>query len=98
MRIDLAPGLRRTARFIEVPDIRLFPDFLKARSVMFRSGMELGILIAGMAATAALRRRWPIDITPNRAEALMRLTNLLLPSARIGAACGSRWRAARATM
>lgn len=77
-RVRLATGLLRTAYFIEVPDIRLFPAFFGARSVMFRAGMELGLLNMAMRALSSLRRRWRFDLSPRRVEFLRRFTNLFL--------------------
>lgn len=77
-RITLAPDLVRTAHAIEVPDHRLFPAFFRARSVVFRAGMELGALNAGLVVLAWLRRRWPFAVTPARAERLRQLANLFL--------------------
>ena len=77
--IWLAPDLIRTARFIEVPDIRLFPAFFRARSVIFRAGLELGVLNRAMVLVAALRRRWPFAITPQVAAAVREMANLFLP-------------------
>lgn len=77
-RIELAPGLVRPARFIEVPDIRLFPGFFGARAVMFRAGMELGILNLGLRALGALRRVWPFAMTPGRVRVLQWLAERLL--------------------
>ncbi len=76
---DLASGLTRTGYFINVPDIKLFPDAFGARSVMFRAGMELGILNAGLSALARLRRLVPVRITPARARLMKWLSDLLLP-------------------
>ncbi|WP_114088516.1 SDR family oxidoreductase [Thalassospira profundimaris] len=75
----LAGNLKRTARFIEVPDIRLFPDFFKARSVMFRAGMELGIFNAAMYWLGKLRRRWMFDVTPFRVGIIRKMADMLLP-------------------
>ncbi|MDP2123817.1 MAG: DUF4166 domain-containing protein [Parvibaculum sp.] len=77
-RIHLAADLRRTAYFIKVPDIHLFPAFFGARSVMFRAGMELGILNTAMRCMGVVRRRWMFDVTPQWAELFRRLANLLL--------------------
>ena len=77
-RVRLAPDLERTAYFIEVPDIRLFPAFFGARSVMFRAGLELSILNMGMRAAAFLRRRWMFEVTPRWAELFRRFANLFL--------------------
>lgn len=55
-RIALAADLVRTGRIIEVPDLRLFPERFGARSVVFRAGLELGILNAALSFVAAIRR------------------------------------------
>ncbi len=78
-RIQLAPDLARTARFIDVPDIRLFPEFFGAKSVIFRAGLELNMLNAAIRLIAAMRRRWMFAVTPRRAELLKRIADLLLP-------------------
>lgn len=78
-QVRLPPDLARTARFIEVPDIRLFPEFFGARSVIFRAGLELDVLNAAMRFVGAVRRRWVFTVTPRRAELFRRLANLFLP-------------------
>lgn len=78
-RVRLADDLARTARFIEVPDIRLFPEFFEARSVIFRAGMELDMLNTAMRVLGALRRRWMFAVTRRRAEFFRRFANLFLP-------------------
>lgn len=78
-RIRLAEDINRTARYIEVPDIRLFPDFFQAKSVIFRAGLELPVLNWAMLWIALLRRRWRFAVTPGRAQLLCWLANLLLP-------------------
>jgi len=77
--IRLAPGLARTARFVEVPDTRLFPEFFGAKSVIFRAGLELGVLNAAMSFIAAVRRHWMFAITRRRAELFRWGANLFLP-------------------
>jgi len=77
--VRLAPDLARTARFIEVPDIHLFPEFFRARSVIFRAGMELNALNTAMRFVGAVRRRWMFAITRRRAEVFRRIANLFLP-------------------
>jgi len=67
---EIAPGIRRAAYFINVPDIRLFPDFFQARSVEFRAGMELGIMNGALAALGFGRRFVPIRTTPSRVRAM----------------------------
>ncbi|MEM7317545.1 MAG: DUF4166 domain-containing protein [Pseudomonadota bacterium] len=78
-RIELASDLRRSAFGIEVPDTKLFPAHFGARSVVFRAGMELWVLNAGLSAIARLRRLWPFEIKPGLVKLLQRLANFLLP-------------------
>lgn len=52
----LAPGIRRTGRLIGAPDLELFPERFKARSVTFRAGMELPLLNFALSAYGALRQ------------------------------------------
>tara|TARA_R110001583_G_scaffold71050_5_gene200546 strand:- start:58729 stop:60348 length:1620 start_codon:yes stop_codon:yes gene_type:complete len=78
-RIRLSSDLVRSARFIEVPDILIFPDFFRAKSVMFRAGMELRLLNAAMYGVAALRRYWPFEVTSRCATFFWGLANLFLP-------------------
>lgn len=78
-QIELAPNLSRTARFIEVPDIRLFPKFFGAKSVIFRAGLELNTLNIAMSLIAVMRRRWMFFITPGLAEIFRTVANLFLP-------------------
>lgn len=78
-QIKLAPNLMRTARFIEVPDTRLFPGFFGAKAVIFRAGLELGVLNTAIGLIAIVRRRWRFPITPGLVELLRNIANLLLP-------------------
>ena len=78
-KIRLSSDFVRSARFIEVPDVALFPEFFRAKSVMFRAGMELRLLNAAMCGVAALRRYWPFDMTARRATFFWVLANLFLP-------------------
>jgi saccharopine dehydrogenase-like NADP-dependent oxidoreductase len=55
-RICLSPGLRRWASLIGAPDLTLFPAAFKARSVLFRAGLELGIMHRALTMLAFLRR------------------------------------------
>lgn len=55
--VDLAPGDRRRAWQIEVPDQRLFPGAFGARTVVFRAGLELGVMGWGLAALSWIRAR-----------------------------------------
>ncbi len=78
-RVRLARDMVRTAYFIEVPDIRLFPGLLRARSVVFRAGMELRVLNAGLRALAAIRRIHPFAVTPRRARLLQACADVFRP-------------------
>ncbi|MEH6635169.1 MAG: DUF4166 domain-containing protein [Halioglobus sp.] len=77
-RVSLAPDLIRTGYFIEVPDIRLFPDFFGARSVVFRAGMELGLLNMALRGLGVLRRIWPFKVSPGRVRFMQWCANGLL--------------------
>lgn len=59
---DLPSGLTRQAYLIEVPDTKLFPSHFGAQTVIFRAGLELGIMRHGLAAFGYLRRVLPIPI------------------------------------
>ena len=51
----LEPDLRRWASLIGAPDLKLFPSAFGARSVLFRAGLELGLMHWGLAAFGYLR-------------------------------------------
>ncbi|WP_416900341.1 MAG: DUF4166 domain-containing protein [Minwuia sp.] len=53
---EISPGDRRTARLVRVPDLELFPGFFRARSVLFRAGMETPLLNSGTRLLAWVRR------------------------------------------
>lgn len=55
-RVSLAPGLTRLASLIGAPDLTLFPVAFKARSVLFRAGLELGVMHRALTLLAFLRR------------------------------------------
>lgn len=54
-RVTLGPGLTGTVNLIGAPDLRLFPPAFGARSVIFRAGLELGVMHRGLGALARLR-------------------------------------------
>jgi NAD(P)-dependent dehydrogenase (short-subunit alcohol dehydrogenase family) len=56
-RFDLGQGIVRKGWMIEVPDHRLFPKAFGARTVLFRAGMELGVMNHTLAAISWLRGR-----------------------------------------
>lgn len=77
-RVSLDQGLTRTGYLIEVPDIRLFPRFFQARSVVFRAGMELGLLNMALRSLGWVRRTWPFDVSPQRVRLMQWCANCLL--------------------
>lgn len=77
--IRLRGDVIRSAYFINVPDVQLFPSLFRARSVMFRAGMELWVMNAGLVVLGAVRRIWPLPATPLMIGLLQRLADLLLP-------------------
>ncbi|MEP1443617.1 MAG: DUF4166 domain-containing protein [Hyphomicrobiales bacterium] len=60
---ELPNGLKRQAWQTEVPDNRLFPEYFKADTVVFRAGLELGVMRWGLAVFSKLRTIWsfPVD-------------------------------------
>ena len=54
-RVTAGLGLKRWASLIGAPDLTLFPQAFGARSVVFRAGLELGIMHWGLALLAGLR-------------------------------------------
>ncbi len=76
-RYDLGSGLQRFAYLIETPDLALFPSRFGARSVLFRAGLELGIMNASLVMLRRLRQwaplplpDWAVDIVRWSAERL----------------------------
>lgn len=59
---DLPNDLRREAWQIEVPDNQLFPQYFKADTVVFRAGLELGVMRWGLAAISKIRTFWPFPV------------------------------------
>ena len=62
---DLGEGLRRSGYLIGSPEAALFPKYFNARSSVFRAGLELGAMNAGLAALSLLRR-WRLIGDPVR--------------------------------
>ena len=54
-RVSFGPGFKRWASLIGAPDLQLFPKAFNARSVVFRAGLELGVMHWGLAFLARLR-------------------------------------------
>ena len=78
-RYKLPKGLVRSAYFVEVPDIRLFPKIFMARSVIFRAGMELEIMNKGLACLSGLVRLTNMQATSRLAQILRIMAHGLLP-------------------
>ncbi len=55
--VRIGPGLKRPAALIGAPDLALFPGWTGARSVLFRAGLELGVMHQGLRLWSALRAR-----------------------------------------
>lgn len=75
----LPGGQRRQGWMIEVPDLVLFPAHFGAQSVVFRAGLELGVMRYGLWAFAQLRRWVPVPITPLVVRAFKLGADLLAP-------------------
>lgn len=75
----LGPAMTRPGYFVEVPDIRLFPTAFGSRSVLFRAGMELRILNAGLSLLCGIRRFVPFPLPPRLTPLIKRCADLLLP-------------------
>lgn len=52
---DLGEGIDRAGYLIGSPETALFPSFFGARSSIFRAGLELGVMNAGLTAISVLR-------------------------------------------
>ncbi len=61
-RFDLGQGIIRKGWMIAVPDQRLFPVAFNARTVLFRAGMELGVMNWSLAVLSWLRGQFRFAI------------------------------------
>ena len=62
---DAPPIKNRWASFIGAPDLTLFPDYFKARSVTFRAGLDLKLMHGGLAILSLpVRWGWLSSIAP----------------------------------
>ncbi|MGO8953250.1 MAG: hypothetical protein ACLPWS_15180 [Rhodomicrobium sp.] len=61
-RVSFGPGFKRWASLIGAPELQLFPKAFNARSVVFRAGLELGVMHWGLAFLARLRA---LGLVPN---------------------------------
>lgn len=78
-RYRLPDGTRRQGWMIEVPDLRLFPAHFGAETVIFRAGLELGVMRYGLAAFAGLRRVVPVPISGPVLSVFKACADLLSP-------------------
>jgi saccharopine dehydrogenase-like NADP-dependent oxidoreductase len=76
---DLDAGTRRAARMISVPDLTLFPAAFGARSVLFRAGLELPVMNAGLRLFGALRRVGLVSANPFWVRAMQWMADRLEP-------------------
>jgi len=54
---SLTPSCRRVTWLVRAPDLTLFPDAFRARSVVCRAGLEHGLMNIGLTMLGYLRRR-----------------------------------------
>ncbi len=78
-RFDLGGGMIRPGWMIEVPDHRLFQQAFGARTVLFRAGLELGVMNWGLAAFSWLRGRIRFGIGDWFVRLLLWAAKLLWP-------------------
>jgi NAD(P)-dependent dehydrogenase (short-subunit alcohol dehydrogenase family) len=76
---ELPDGLTRQGWQIDVPDLTLFPGHFGAQTVLFRAGLELGLMRYGLAGFALLRRRLPFAVTPWLVKLFKLAADLLAP-------------------
>ncbi|MBT0956195.1 DUF4166 domain-containing protein [Alphaproteobacteria bacterium KMM 3653] len=56
-QVEIAPDMKRPAALIGAPDLTLFPNHFKARSVVFRAGLDLRIMHYGLGVLSWLRAK-----------------------------------------
>ena len=76
---DLGQGMRRRGWMIEVPDHRLFADAFGARTVLFRAGLELGVMNRALAAFSWLRGKLGFGIADWFVTLMLWVAKLLWP-------------------
>jgi len=75
----LRRGDMRSARLIGAPDLVLFPQAFAARSVIFRAGLELGVMQRALALLGYLRKHGVLPNLQILTVPLLWLSNLLRP-------------------
>ncbi len=78
-RFELDEGMTRSGWMIAVPDQRLFGTAFVARTVLFRAGMELGVMNWSLAALSWLRGRIGFGIGRHFIRLILWLARLLAP-------------------
>lgn len=69
----------RAAWLIEVPDNRLFPSYFNAKTVLFRAGLELGVMSWGLACFSWCRSLLGFQLKPWMVKLVLLGANLLAP-------------------
>ncbi|KAA0909433.1 saccharopine dehydrogenase [Aquicoccus porphyridii] len=75
----LPGGLIRQGWQIDVPDLALFPAHFGADTVLFRAGLELGVMRYGLAAFSLVRRWVPIPVNRPIVRTFKLAADLLAP-------------------
>ncbi|WP_394178139.1 DUF4166 domain-containing protein [Yoonia maritima] len=78
-RFDIGKGIVRSGWMIVVPDHRLFAQAFGVRSVLFRAGLELGVMNWSLAVLSWLRGFWRFPIPGWLIGFLLWLAKLLYP-------------------
>lgn len=78
-KYKLPKGLRRVASPIGAPDLMLFPEAYNARSVLFRAGLELGVMHHGLRALGWLHRKGVLPRLDRLTGPLLWMANRLAP-------------------
>jgi len=76
---DLGAGIARVGWMIRVPDQELFPAHFGARTVMFRAGMELGVMNHALAMLSWLRPRLGFGMPRWFVSIMLWLARMLAP-------------------
>ena len=75
----LPRGISRQGWQIDVPDFRLFPGHFGAGTVIFRAGLELGVMRYGLAIFAFIRRILPFPVNRPMVRFFKLVADLLAP-------------------
>jgi saccharopine dehydrogenase-like NADP-dependent oxidoreductase len=76
-RANLGPARGGVARLVNAPDVLLFPDVYRARSVICRVGLERWMMNAGLAVLGYLRRKGGVGDLNGFVRPLMALSKAL---------------------